>query len=337
MDMRAWHGQPWRLVTSTLPHIDVIHLAFNLYWLWVFGTRLEDTLGRWALAGLMLFFAVGASAAEYALFQGGVGLSGVGYGLFGLLWVLSRKDPRFAGAVDGQTVALFLGWFILCCVLTATGAWKVGNVAHAAGAMLGVLVGIALSVRGRLRVAVVGLLSGTIALIFLGATALRPQVNLAGQMGAEWAYLGYRDLEEERNQSAADKYRQAVGLDPNQANWWYGLAVAQERLDQTSEAVASLQRAQSLRPDDSSWRQFLVPCKVKLAYQEQLAGHHEVAIQLYREILDVDDHQASCWFNLGAAYHALGRTEAARKAYRRAVALEPANNRYRAALQSLPE
>src|SRR5260370_33485499 len=26
-------GQLWRLVTSILPHLDILHLAFNLYWL----------------------------------------------------------------------------------------------------------------------------------------------------------------------------------------------------------------------------------------------------------------------------------------------------------------
>jgi len=47
-------------------------------------------------------FAVGSSAAEFALFQGGIGLSGVGYGLFGLLWVLSWHASDFAGGVDSQ-------------------------------------------------------------------------------------------------------------------------------------------------------------------------------------------------------------------------------------------
>src|SRR5439155_25951067 len=111
MDARAWHGQPWRLASSALPHIDLIHLAFNLYWLWVFGTLVESVLGHWATAGLMLLFAVGSCAAEYALFDGGVGLSGIGYALFGMLWVLAPRDPRFAGAVDRQVIALFLGWF----------------------------------------------------------------------------------------------------------------------------------------------------------------------------------------------------------------------------------
>ena len=50
MDCRAWKGQPWRLVTSALPHVDLLHLAFNLYWLWAFGTTVEGVFGPSAVA-----------------------------------------------------------------------------------------------------------------------------------------------------------------------------------------------------------------------------------------------------------------------------------------------
>src|SRR6516162_5527936 len=66
MNERAFEGQTWRLVTSALPHGNLFHLAFNLYWLWVFGTLVEATFGLWPTAGIMLLFAVGSSAAEYA-------------------------------------------------------------------------------------------------------------------------------------------------------------------------------------------------------------------------------------------------------------------------------
>src|SRR4029453_5340230 len=108
MNFRAWHGEYWRLLTSALPHVDVFHLLFNLYWLWVFGSAVEGTFGQLRTAAIFLFFAGGSAAAEYAVFEGGVGLSGIGYGLFGLLWVLSRRDERFRGAVDAQTVGLFV-------------------------------------------------------------------------------------------------------------------------------------------------------------------------------------------------------------------------------------
>lgn len=83
--------EPWRLVISALPHMldlgrgDVFHLPFNLYWLWLFGTVIEDVYGHVKTFALFLLLAAGSQLAEYALFRGGIGLSGVTYGLFGLL------------------------------------------------------------------------------------------------------------------------------------------------------------------------------------------------------------------------------------------------------------
>src|SRR5262249_10209948 len=109
LDARAWDGKFWRLVSTTLLHLDLFHLALNLYWLWVLGTSVERVLRPLPTAGIVLLFAVGSSAAQYAAAGPGVGLSGVGYGLFGLLLVLSRWDPRFSGAMDRRTTTLFLG------------------------------------------------------------------------------------------------------------------------------------------------------------------------------------------------------------------------------------
>src|SRR5450432_2538036 len=92
--IRQW--QLWRLLTSVLLHANLIHLLFNVYWLWIFGTLVEDVYGHGRTLAFFVIVAVGSSAAEYAFLSGGIGLSGVGYGLFGLLWTLSaaRRDPR---------------------------------------------------------------------------------------------------------------------------------------------------------------------------------------------------------------------------------------------------
>jgi membrane associated rhomboid family serine protease len=63
------------------------------------------------------------------------------YGFFGFLWVLQRRDPRFADAMDDRTAGLFVAWFFLCILLTVSQVLRVGNVAHASGAAIGALVG----------------------------------------------------------------------------------------------------------------------------------------------------------------------------------------------------
>src|ERR1700722_13554187 len=104
-------GQLWRLVTSALPHGDILHLVFNLYWTWVFGTLVEEIFGHLKTLAIFLLLAVIANGAEYAILSGGIGLSGIVYGLFGLLWVLSRHNQKFAEVIDQKTAGLFVVWF----------------------------------------------------------------------------------------------------------------------------------------------------------------------------------------------------------------------------------
>jgi membrane associated rhomboid family serine protease len=184
MNSHAWSGEPWRLFTSAFPHLDPIHLLFNLYWTWKFGCRIEAVFGSLATLGIFLLLDAGSSAAQDAFAGPGVGLSGVGYGLLGFLWVLSHRDPRFQGTVDRGTVQLFAGWFIFCVFMTITHFWRVGNVAHGAGALLGLLLGCAVAPRSRQeRVWFIALLAASLLLIVICGTVARPYVNFAAFAG----------------------------------------------------------------------------------------------------------------------------------------------------------
>src|SRR5262245_28034867 len=138
----------WRALTSILAHVNFFHLAFNLYWFWVFGTLVEKVYGHLKLAGIVSVLAFGSSLAEFALLQGGVGLSGVGYGLWSMLWLVEKRDPRFHGAVDRQTTQTFVVWFFLCVILTVVNIMPVANIAHAVGAGLGVVLGLVATSEG---------------------------------------------------------------------------------------------------------------------------------------------------------------------------------------------
>lgn len=187
--------QPWRLVTPALFHGDLIHLLFNLCWLWVFGTLVEAEFGHGPTLAIYLLLAAGSETAEFVLFGQGIGLSGVNYGLFGLLWVLSSRDRRFRDAVDRQTIQLLVGWFFLCIVLTMTDVWRVGNVAHGAGFVLGAILGWTIAARSVVRrLCGIAVLAAAFLLCLAGGTVARPYVNLSKTSGmmspiAAWGAL----------------------------------------------------------------------------------------------------------------------------------------------------
>ena len=328
LDVRAWNGQFWRLVTATLLHVDLFHLAFNVYWLLVFGTVVERVFRPLRTAGIFLLFAIGSSAAQYAIDEPGVGLSGVGYGLFGLLLVLDQRDPRFAGTMDRRTDTLFLGWFLFCWVMTRNGLWRVGNAAHASGAVLGLLLGLAVTTRGARRVGAAAALCALLILALVGASTATPSAE-------ELAYLGYQDLENDRNELAAERYQRAVERNPSQADWWLNLGIARQRLGRAEEAAEAYRRGLALRPQNRELREGLRGAKSEWAYRLHIDGDYAGAVTLYRELLADDEGSALIWYNLGLAYQAMGQVEPAREAMTRAAKLDPADKRFRDALLGL--
>ena len=87
-------GAWWRLVTSAFLHGGLLHLAFNMYALYLFGPFVEKALGTWRFVVAYLTMAVVASAFVYTLSDPGgftVGASGAIFGLFALALVLQLK------------------------------------------------------------------------------------------------------------------------------------------------------------------------------------------------------------------------------------------------------
>jgi membrane associated rhomboid family serine protease len=320
MNFRAWHGEYWRTITSILPHVNAFHLIFNLYWLWVFGVLVEETFGSLRMAGLVLALGVGSSVAEHAVSGGGVGLSGVNYGLFGFLWVLSRHDERFWDAVDSQVVALLVGWFFLCIVLTYTKVMAVGNVAHGVGAALGILVGFAVSTEGRRKL----LWSGAATVIFASACLAsafgHPILTTYATGGHDLARAAYLEQRAGRNEAAIDLYRRALEQNNREASWWYNLGIAYASLERNEEAHDAYQHAVDLDRGSKDYRHALADCKASLADRSE---DSEEAVRLYKEAIALNDQNAMYWTQLGVQYVKLGRMELANDAMEHAMKLFP--------------
>jgi rhomboid protease GluP len=238
-------GELWRLLTAVLPHANFVHLLFNLYWLWVFGSIIEETFRQVRTFLLYLLLGAAPMAAEYALLRGGIGLSGMGYGLFGMLLVLSRRDLRFEGVVDANTAGIFVAWFFLCIGLTVTKIVPITNIAHGVGAILGFLIGVAVVSRSPMR-QILAAATGLVAVArIVGAVYARGWINYSHNGYGE-SLLGYRALEADDNAAAVRWLRDAVRIEPDNAYHWHNLGIAYLRLDRRDEAADAMRRAAAL-------------------------------------------------------------------------------------------
>jgi membrane associated rhomboid family serine protease len=245
-------GEVWRLITSIFPHIDVLHLIFNLYWLWVFGTLVEEVYGHFKTAGLFLLFAVGPNALEYAFSVGGVGLSGVGYGLFGLLWVLSRRDERFRDAIDTRTIQLFVVWFFICVLLTVANVMQVGNIAHGAGAVLGILTGFAITMPER-RATVVTSIGLILAFGFWASSVGRPKVNFSAYGGYEECKAGDDAMRAQHYDEALKWLQIAVTYRKPQMACLTDLGFTYQELNRGDQALAAYQKSAAMGDAESAY------------------------------------------------------------------------------------
>jgi rhomboid protease GluP len=140
-------GEYWRLFTVVLVHDDrlPLHLAFNMYALFLVGPIVEALYGHVRFLLLYLACAAAGSAASY-LFTGApiaVGASGAIFGLFGVLLVADRVHKpaltRQARNLTGQIVGLIVinlayGFFV---------GRNIDNAAHIGGLLAGCWLGYA--------------------------------------------------------------------------------------------------------------------------------------------------------------------------------------------------
>ena len=129
-------GQVWRVATPMFIHFGVLHLLFNMIWMWDLGNRLEARQGSGFLVLFVLFLGSLANLAQYFVTANPLfgGMSGVIYGLLGYVWVRGTS-PRYGLRLYTSTVVTMLVWFVLCWVGLLG---PVANWAHSAGLACGV-------------------------------------------------------------------------------------------------------------------------------------------------------------------------------------------------------
>ena len=133
-------GEVWRLVSATILHFGLMHLAMNCFMLFWLGVAIEGRRGTSRFFVIALTVSFVSNYAQYlsAPSPSG-GLSGLIFGLVGYAWMQSRYEPRHGIQVTPPFIAFCLFWMILCIV----GRDDIANTAHVAGLISGVLIGVA--------------------------------------------------------------------------------------------------------------------------------------------------------------------------------------------------
>nr|WP_043847066.1 rhomboid family intramembrane serine protease [Arthrobacter crystallopoietes] len=166
-----YDAEPWRMITSAFLHSQgfILHIAFNLYALWILGNHLEPLLGRLRFLALYLLSAFGGSVAVLLLSAPNVpvlGASGAVFGLFGALFIVQRQRGG-----DVKSLLVLIGINVVLGFVVSGISWQ----AHLGGLAVGALAALALAYapRGKNRTA---LQVGGLLLLFLllaGVTALK--------------------------------------------------------------------------------------------------------------------------------------------------------------------
>jgi tetratricopeptide (TPR) repeat protein len=154
-------------------------------------------------------------------------------------------------------------------------------------------------------------------------------------------------LQEKRFEDAIAKYREELKTDKD-PELLQNLAVALAQTRKYDEAVAALDQAIQLKPQEASYQslkkqildfkqnEVLILAQRVLDEGNKLfdSGDHPGALKKYEEVLAriPEQNQASVWFQIGRTQAQLSQAEKAIAAYKKAMALAPDKPDYRKAL-----
>jgi len=154
-------GEWWRLLSPVLVHGSLLHLAFNMYFLYLVGPLVEQLYGSARFLLLYLLTAATASLASYLI--GGPGPSvGASGALFGLCGVLLVGRALHRPVLQGQQRAMMsqIGGLVVINLVLGFGLNAFGggidNAAHLGGLLGGLWLGLLIPPVGAAELPLVG-------------------------------------------------------------------------------------------------------------------------------------------------------------------------------------
>ncbi|HBQ64615.1 MAG TPA: rhomboid family intramembrane serine protease, partial [Clostridiales bacterium] len=129
-------GEVWRLIAPIFLHVDIRHLLFNGYALYVLGSQVEIIYGRGRFAAIYFLAGILGNLASFAFnSRDSVGASGAIFGLFGALLFLGVEKPGVWKKYFRANILTAVGINIIYGLFNP----QIDNFAHGGGLVAGFL------------------------------------------------------------------------------------------------------------------------------------------------------------------------------------------------------
>jgi GlpG protein len=146
-------GQVYRLITPVFLHGSLLHILFNMIWLFLLMKLIEMKLGVFKTLILAIVCGVVSNVAQYILTGPFfIGASGIIIGLAAFIWMRQKRAP-WEGYALSRSLLFFLMIYVLALVVLSIGvfvfnltshkdlSFGVANAAHVFGGLTGLVLG----------------------------------------------------------------------------------------------------------------------------------------------------------------------------------------------------
>ncbi len=268
-------NQPWRVITSGFLHIGIIHIAVNMWSLWILGKIAERFVGPTSLVAIYLLTGVGASLASLAWdpVRVSAGASGPIFGFIGaMIGILYMAKDR----LDPVARKRMLNWVVRIAVINLFIGLTAGidNMAHAGGLVTGIVIGALLVITLRNRTQDRGAVRRN---IFIGAAVVLVLLFYAvrvAKYNVVLAYHGEVALESKDFPAALTHFKEYVAARPNDPDGHATLGYIYQRSGKYPDALDEYNKSLALKPDQPD-----VQLNIATIYAAQ--GRTDEAIKLF--------------------------------------------------------
>jgi membrane associated rhomboid family serine protease len=135
-------GEWWRIFTSAFFHLGLIHLGFNMYVLYLYGTIVERMYGPFEYAAIYFLCAAGGSVLTILVDpdQFALGASGAIFGIIGLLFAVSRRHHAVVGR-EARSMMAGIGSYLVFLLLFTFLMPGISWTGHLGGLAVGAILG----------------------------------------------------------------------------------------------------------------------------------------------------------------------------------------------------